>query len=90
MSRLSDTVVNGLLYNVLIDKVFVVRRTWFLITCSTGLLCITVQVLKQIFLNIKQQKRTIKIKIRRFGVFMAPLSRKNVNTHCKLQHLKRF
>ena len=45
----------------------------------------------QIF-DLLLKSKTVKTndKIRRFGVFMTPLSRKILKRSCKLQHLKRF
>ena len=40
--------------------------------------------------NTKYKTVKTKDKIRRFGVFMTPLSRKILKRSCKLQHLKRF
>ena len=44
--------------------------------------------IKRDFLKHKTVKTNDKI--RRFGVFMTPLSRKILKRSCKLQHLKRF
>ena len=48
-------------------------------------------VIKTAIKNLLKHK-TVKTndKIRRFGVFMTPLSRKILKRSCKLQHLKRF